>query len=402
MFFSAVAGSAPARANTVGGVRICIAYDCLYPFTVGGHERWLRQLAESLAAAGHEVTFLTRTQWARGDAPQIPGVRVVAVSRREDLYDEKGNRHPMQAIRFALGVLAHLARRRGSYDLVHTCAFPYFHLIALRLALSRTGVPVTVDWPEVWSRTYWRRYSGLVSGSLGEALQWLCVRLTPHAVVYSRTHGDRLAALGLASKPFRPGGLGPDPRTVAPWVEPAGVPVVVFAGRHIREKRAGLVIEAAAIARRRVPDLHAVVLGDGPETPTITALAAGAGDWAEVPGFVSRDRVEREIRDAAVFLLPSEREGFGIVVLEATSVGTPVVVVAGPDNASVELIEPGVNGFVAADADAETVAAAIVLAVEAGVGLRRTSADWYAENSQRLASSATAHVLGRHFVELTG
>jgi len=36
---------------------------------IGGHERYMRALAEAVAAAGHEVTFLTRRRWADADAP---------------------------------------------------------------------------------------------------------------------------------------------------------------------------------------------------------------------------------------------------------------------------------------------------------------------------------------------
>ncbi len=47
-------------------MRICLIYDCLFPYTVGGAERWYRDLAERLAAAGHEVTYLTLRQWDAG------------------------------------------------------------------------------------------------------------------------------------------------------------------------------------------------------------------------------------------------------------------------------------------------------------------------------------------------
>ena len=59
-------------------------------------------------------------------------------------------------------------------------------------------------------------------------------------------------------------------------------------------------------------------------------------------------------------LLPSEREGYGLIVVEAVSLGTPAVVVAGPDNAATELVEPGVNGVVADSIDPEVVGAAIL------------------------------------------
>ena len=58
-------------------------------------------------------------------------------------------------------------------------------------------------------------------------------------------------------------------------------------------------------------------------------------------------------------VLPSRREGYGLVVVEACAAGTPCVVVADPDNAAIELIEEGVNGFVAPSASPEDLAAAI-------------------------------------------
>ena len=70
-------------------------------------------------------------------------------------------------------------------------------------------------------------------------------------------------------------------------------------------------------------------------------------------------------------LLPSRREGYGLVVIEAASHGTPSVVVAGPDNAAVELIAEGVNGFVAASDAPEDLAAAIWAVHEGGDALRR-------------------------------
>jgi hypothetical protein len=65
-------------------MRIAIVYDCLFPHTVGGAERWYRNLAERLDGS-HEVTYLTRRQWGRD---QDPGTNfaVVAVSPGGDLY----------------------------------------------------------------------------------------------------------------------------------------------------------------------------------------------------------------------------------------------------------------------------------------------------------------------------
>src|SRR3954462_5868415 len=111
-------------------MRVCLVYDCLFPYTVGGAERWYRNLAQRLAADGHEVTYVTLRQWARGEAGDVPGVRVVAVGPRLGLYPTSGRRRVGPPLAFGLGVLAHLLRRGGDYDVVHTASFPYFGLLA--------------------------------------------------------------------------------------------------------------------------------------------------------------------------------------------------------------------------------------------------------------------------------
>ena len=84
-------------------------------------------------------------------------------------------------------------------------------------------------------------------------------------------------------------------------------------------------------------------------------------------------------------LAPSIREGYGLVVVEAAARGTPSIVVAGPDNAAIEMIEEGVNGFVCESSDPEAIAEAIVRVHEGGPALRESTARWYAEHEHELS-----------------
>jgi glycosyltransferase involved in cell wall biosynthesis len=358
----------------------------------------MRSLAERLSAEGHAVTYLTRQQWDPGDEPAIPRVRVIAVSPRDDLYGPDGNRRIAPPLRFGLGVLRHLARNRSSYDAVHTCAFPYFSLLAARVALAGTNVRIGVDWFEVWSRDYWAGYLGPVKGTIGWTVQRLCVLATPKAFVFSRLHGDRLREEGLRSEPVRLAGLyagPPEPRADAS----NHAPLVVFAGRHIAEKRAPSVPAAVLDARQRLPGLRGLVLGDGPErTKVLDAIAAAdAHDIIEAPGFVSADDVRDALARASCLLLPSSREGYGLVVIEAAAAGTPSVVVAGKDNAAVELIEDGVNGFVAPSEDARALADAVVRCIEGGPALRASTAAWFGRLAPQLSLAASADRLAAEY-----
>ncbi len=361
---------------------------------MGGAERWLRSLSEELARAGHDVTYVTRRQWDATDPPRLPGVRVVAVSPREELYDAAGRRRTAPPLRFGRGVLGHLLRRRGAYDVVHTCSFPYFSLLAARVALAGTPTRLGVDWFEVWSREYWAQYLGPVGGRIGHAVQRLCVRLTPLAFVFSRLHGRRLAEEGLRAPAEVLSGLyagpldPPDPAAAAA----ARPPLAVFAGRHIPEKRVSAIPAAVAAARARVPGLRARILGDGPERDRVVAEVErlGLGDAVEVPGFVAADEVERSLRDASCLLLPSRREGYGLVVIEAAALGTPSVVVAGPDNAAVELVDEGENGFVAPGPEPEQIAGALARVHAGGPALRERTAAWFARRAATLTVAASA------------
>ena len=127
-------------------------------------------------------------------------------------------------------------------------------------------------------------------------------------------------------------------------------------------------------------------------------------DAVEVPGFVSPgDGVERALGRAACLALPSRREGYGMVVVEAAAQGTPSVVVAGDDNAAVELVEEGVNGVVAPSASPSDLAAAIVRMVEGGAGLRESTADWFEQHSGELSLASSLEIVAVTVLEpMTG
>jgi glycosyltransferase involved in cell wall biosynthesis len=364
-------------------MRVCLVYDCLFPHTVGGAERVYRKLSERLAAGGHDVTYLTLRQWERGDVPDVPGVRVIAVGPRMKLYTGS-RRRILPPVVFGLGVLWHLARHGRDYDIVHTAAFPYFSLLAAGLLARMRGFRIVVDWHEVWSRSYWREYLGPLGG-VGWSVQRLCMRVPQHAFSFSRLHAARLREEGL-NGPLTVLEGEYTGSTEAQEPEPAEG-VVVFAGRHIPEKRAPAVVPAVSEARRTIPDLRAEIYGDGPEQAAVRAAIAAAGlDGAvTAPGFVEFSRVDAALRRALCMIAPSRREGYGLIVIEAAARGAPSIVVAGEDNAAVELIEDGVNGVVAPSASAADLAAAIVRVHEAGHAMRESTSHWFLKNAKRLS-----------------
>jgi glycosyltransferase involved in cell wall biosynthesis len=228
---------------------------------------------------------------------------------------------------------------------------------------------------------------------MGAFVQSLCLRVRQHAFAFADLTAERLREAGLRGDVQVLRGLYSGPSS-----PPAAVPsepLVVFAGRHIPEKRAPAVV--AAVARAQVPGLRGRILGDGPEYEAVRAAIEALGAPVEAPGFVGSEEVERDLARALCLVLPSRREGYGLVVVEAASLGTPSVLVRDPDNAATELIEEGVNGFVAESAAPEALAAAIERVHAAGPALRASTAEWFARNAAALSLDGSLDMVAESY-----
>ena len=138
-----------------------------------------------------------------------------------------------------------------------------------------------------------------------------------------------------------------------------------------------------------IPDLHLVVVGDGPERRALADAAAGRGVAATFCGVVPRAELALLLRAADYLVVYSAYEGLSHTLLEALAVGTPAI--ASRRGGNPEVIRDGVNGLLVPYPDAEALAAAVRFAFAPGV-------------QQRLAAGAAADLdrfEWRGFVERT-
>jgi glycosyltransferase involved in cell wall biosynthesis len=393
-------------------MRIALIYDRLYPQNIGGLERYYDALARGLAAS-NTVSYITRQVEDEDSAGPRP-YRVVTVAPNSPFYSASGNRRIWPTVRFGWGVFVHLLRHGRDYDVVQSASFPFFSVIAVRLAfaLRRRHRPrLIVDWLEVWPREYWIEYTGAVFGRVGYAIQQACMRLPDQGVTYSSMHEARLGAhrapvlklSGLATEmPEAPAAAG-KPGASATAGEPSDAAEVVFAGRHIPEKQASLIPAVIEQARRSNPAIRATIIGDGPETPDIAATIAdrGLADAVRLPGFVSDDELSEALQNASCLLLPSLREGYGLIVIEAAAYGTPCVTIDAPDNAAKELIASGVNGFVVSDWSPASLAEAVIEVVSRGPELRQSTLAWHRDHWKQLSVQSSVEQLEQVYEALS-
>ncbi len=105
---------------------------------------------------------------------------------------------------------------------------------------------------------------------------------------------------------------------------------IVCVGRLMPEKGQGLILEAFASLRAKVPTAELVVVGGGPDADNLSAQATSLGVAKAVHFLGDRHDVLCLLSHSDVFAHASESEGLSNAVLEAMAVGLPSVVVAAP------------------------------------------------------------------------
>ena len=166
------------------------------------------------------------------------------------------------------------------------------------------------------------------------------------------TQSMHLVFNGTDLRRFSPGPAGA--------VDPRFGPSMIFACRQLFPRKGiRFLVEAAAQLKPRFPDLKVVVAGDGFERPDLIALAERLGIARDVTflGWVPNSELPQYYRAAAVSVIPSLEEGFGIPAAEA--MGCETAVVASDAGGLPEVVEHGVTGLIVPRGDASALAGAI-------------------------------------------
>ncbi len=145
-------------------------------------------------------------------------------------------------------------------------------------------------------------------------------------------------------------------------------PVVIgTVGRMKAVKNQPLLCRAFAALMARRPDLAGLVrlrlVGSGPLRTECEAIIAADGLAGAVDFTGDSDRVEAELRQMQVFVLPSRAEGISNTILEAMASGLPVIATAVGGNP--ELVAAGDTGCLVPSDDVEALAGAIETYVDA-------------------------------------
>jgi len=116
---------------------------------------------------------------------------------------------------------------------------------------------------------------------------------------------------------------------------------IIYVGRLVEHKNVDLLIKALEIVKVDVPDVKAVIVGDGPDNEKLKSLVSELKLEKNVRfmGFLEdyNDALSL-MKSSGIFASPSTREGFGMAALEANACGLPVVTVKHRMNAVMDLV----------------------------------------------------------------
>ncbi len=321
----------------------------------GGSELYVERVADGLARRGVQVTvFTARYPGSRAEETRPSGVRVVRRGGRFSVY--------------LRAVLAYRTGRLGTPEAVVEVqnGVPF-------LATLWARVPVVVLVHHV-HREQWHVVMGPRLARIG---WWVESRLAPRVnrgaryIAVSTVTRSELIELGVRGGDVEIVHNGTTPAPAVPVIRSV-LPSLLVLGRLVPHKRIELAIDTLVALRPEFPDLTLTIAGRGWWEPHLRAYCRdhGVHDHVRFTGFVSEAERHDLYGQSWVSLVPSLKEGWGLVVVEAGSHATPSVAFHGAGGLSESIVD-GQTGLLARHDDvADFVAATRSLLADAELRTR--------------------------------
>ncbi|MCX6429344.1 MAG: glycosyltransferase family 4 protein [Actinobacteria bacterium] len=191
--------------------------------------------------------------------------------------------------------------------------------------------------------------------------------IAPTLTAHARAAMVRIAP-GIDTSHFSPSA---DSREIRSSLGLTDKKVIVSVGRLVHRKGQDFLIRALPIIRQSIPNVHLLLIGEGPYRQKLESLAkeCNVEDAITFKGRIKYEELPRYISAGDIFAMPSrsrfnglEVEGLGIVYLEASACGLPVV--AGNSGGAPDAVLEGETGFVVDGVNTSAIAQACVKLLE--------------------------------------
>jgi len=270
------------------------------PWVGGGGAIRAYELSKRLVKRGHSVTILSG---------RYPGAEDYEEGLLRYRFIGSPKNYIISTFSYALNAISYVRRHSPEYDIIVEDFAPWNPVFSSLFA--RCPVILHVNHIE----------------GLGILRRWLIFGIPFYIIerIYPRFFKNLTALSEWTKRKLKrpdavilPAGIEPPPK-VEPRVEPT--PYIVYVGRlHIKNKGLDTLIEAVREGGQRL-----LIVGRGRDEETLRHMAEGL-KGVEFLGFLDEAEKLSTIAGSVCLVLPSRFEGWGIVLLEAASLGRPVIV----------------------------------------------------------------------------
>ena len=328
-------------------MKIVYVSDAIYPYNIGGKEKRLYELSTRIAAMGHDVHIYTMHWWKTPETTRVEnGVTLHAISRYYPMYKAGGDRRSIkEALLFSLACFKLLG---VSFDVLDVDHMPFFPIYTSWIVCRLRGKKLYGTWHEALSRKDWVQYMG-PAGNIAALIERVSLHLpdtitaaSKHTQLQIKSEFKRTKNVVLVTS-------GIDIRLIDSLNPAKIVCDVLYSGRLVKDKNVDKLIRAIGILSRRNPAIRCIIIGHGTERRRLQHMIQKRKLEPYIQLLSPLQNAEdlyAYMKASKVFCLPSIREGFGIVALEALGCGTPVVTTNSPANAAKYLIQEGVSGSI--------------------------------------------------------
>ena len=276
----------------------------------GGAEKYLVTVAEGLARRGHKVTFRTADYPGAASREVVRGVQYVRRGGRLSIYPR--------------ALLSQIVRRRADVVVDVQNGVPFLSPLVRRGPVVNLVHHVHKEqWPVLFGPRLTR-----VGWWLESRFAPRVYRRSPYVAVSSSTQRE-LVSLGVEDRRITVIHNGTDAVPLEADARSTS-PALVVLGRLVPTKRVEMALHTVYALQDEVPDLTLEIIGSGASLHELEDLAGtlGIADRVTFHGHVSEHEKHTLLAKAWVHLMPSLKEGWGLVVVEAGVHGTPTVAFA--------------------------------------------------------------------------
>jgi glycosyltransferase involved in cell wall biosynthesis len=292
---------------------------------MAGCERRFLEIGKRLVRKNHEIhAFTLRYDSSLAKEELIDGIFVHRCAESNNYLLPSGFRSLSGVLKYSFTTLMQLFRK--DFDVYYSNQWPMLHSVFAKPAAS----PLIQEWCEVW-------YTSLKVTILQQFLKKLG---DYHVAVSEFTKRRMLDFLEIDSEKIAVIPNGVDNSRFHCNSHDKVWGRIVYVGRLVPHKHVELLVDAFNEVKEKVPEAELHIIGSGPSMRLIKDRASGFKDCF-IHGFLPDDQMIDLLKSSWLFVLPSEREGSGLVALEAMAAGLPVVTVNYPDNGAKELANFG-------------------------------------------------------------